>query len=392
MADKPTITTLGTNQKYSASTLNSNFTALRNWFDNVLGLGGDSESNNTITGDVDFNGNQIKNAVLRDSAIIGTINGVNWTGAWITATVYAAMDLVFQNGNAYICLISHTAGTFATDLAALKWEIFAKKGSTGSGSGDLIASNDLSDVDDAPTALGNLAAAGTALANIFTGACKFLFSAATGVLIIGRSDTHGDAVNAGILAFQGKDDGGSDNVYARIRGFANQDAAGTTQGWFVFETPNGGVIMSRWNLGTQIWSENVTGGAKGNGTINCEDYYKKGNLLPIQTIFESSAASVVAGAESTNPHGLGVIPKVVQLFLKCTKVGGVLGYSENDLVLVSNANAAGSGRGYSTRIDITNIITRFGIDANPILLVHATTGAIASTAVADWDFLVRAFA
>jgi hypothetical protein len=51
--------------------------------------------------------------------------------AWVTATAYTAYDssvptdadYVTQGGVTYICLVSHTSGTFATDLAALKWAV-----------------------------------------------------------------------------------------------------------------------------------------------------------------------------------------------------------------------------------------------------------------------------
>jgi hypothetical protein len=47
--------------------------------------------------------------------------GVVVRGAWLTATVYAAKDIVTQGGVTYICAVTHTSGTFATDLAAVKW-------------------------------------------------------------------------------------------------------------------------------------------------------------------------------------------------------------------------------------------------------------------------------
>jgi hypothetical protein len=46
-------------------------------------------------------------------------------GDWVTATAYAAKDLVTESGVTYICVIAHTSGTFATDLAADKWMFFA---------------------------------------------------------------------------------------------------------------------------------------------------------------------------------------------------------------------------------------------------------------------------
>lgn len=42
-------------------------------------------------------------------------------GAWLTGTVYAAKDVVSQGGVAYLCVTAHTAGVFATDLAAGRW-------------------------------------------------------------------------------------------------------------------------------------------------------------------------------------------------------------------------------------------------------------------------------
>lgn len=60
----------------------------------------------------------------------GTLNIYNGTiwkaagggiSAWATATVYAIGDLVIQSSKIYQALTAHTSGTFATDLAALKW-------------------------------------------------------------------------------------------------------------------------------------------------------------------------------------------------------------------------------------------------------------------------------
>lgn len=42
--------------------------------------------------------------------------------AWATSTSYAVDDLVYTADECYLCLVAHTSGTFATDLAAGKWE------------------------------------------------------------------------------------------------------------------------------------------------------------------------------------------------------------------------------------------------------------------------------
>ena len=44
------------------------------------------------------------------------------TAAWVTATDYEKDDYVTYNSKTYICLVAHTSGTFATDLAAEYWE------------------------------------------------------------------------------------------------------------------------------------------------------------------------------------------------------------------------------------------------------------------------------
>ena len=44
------------------------------------------------------------------------------TAAWVTLTAYEVDDYVLESGTKYKCLEAHTSGTFATDLAALKWE------------------------------------------------------------------------------------------------------------------------------------------------------------------------------------------------------------------------------------------------------------------------------
>lgn len=52
-------------------------------------------------------------------------------GAWTTGTTYSAQSFVSQGGSSYLCAVGHTAGTFATDLAAGKWTLIAEKGAIG---------------------------------------------------------------------------------------------------------------------------------------------------------------------------------------------------------------------------------------------------------------------
>ena len=52
-----------------------------------------------------------------------------WRGAWVTATAYIKDDVVRFGGSSYVCVTNHTAGTWATDLAAVKWQLMVE-GST----------------------------------------------------------------------------------------------------------------------------------------------------------------------------------------------------------------------------------------------------------------------
>lgn len=66
-------------------------------------------------------------------ASVGSTGAAAWTApaAWITATAYVAgppASVVTQGGETYVCLTSHTSGTFATDLAAAKWIKVSAKG------------------------------------------------------------------------------------------------------------------------------------------------------------------------------------------------------------------------------------------------------------------------
>lgn len=47
--------------------------------------------------------------------------GVDGISNWVTAQAYLVSDVVIQGSKIYECLIAHTAGVFATDLAAVKW-------------------------------------------------------------------------------------------------------------------------------------------------------------------------------------------------------------------------------------------------------------------------------
>jgi len=85
-----------------------------------------------------------------------------WRGGWTTGREYTIYDVFRYEGESYIVNTSHTSGSFPSDLGSGLVELMAAKGASGSGSGDLLAANNLNDVDDIDTARANLGAASTA--------------------------------------------------------------------------------------------------------------------------------------------------------------------------------------------------------------------------------------
>jgi len=167
MAKKPGVTTIASGY-YSRAALNANFEALNNAFDNTVSR--DGSTPNTMNGDLDLNGNEIINGIgkfnnlfLNNALVSNLSTAFTFRSAWSGSTSYNLYDVVAESGNSYIALVAHTSGsTFSTDLAAGKWFILAAKGASGSGSGDMLGSNNLSDLASAPTALGNLGLTSTA--------------------------------------------------------------------------------------------------------------------------------------------------------------------------------------------------------------------------------------
>lgn len=60
----------------------------------------------------------------------------NARGTWLTGTAYAINDVIILTGASYVCLVAHTSGVFATDIAAGKWiTLYNPAGGGGGGGG-----------------------------------------------------------------------------------------------------------------------------------------------------------------------------------------------------------------------------------------------------------------
>ena len=83
MGDRPTITTLPAGGRYNVATLNSNFSTIRNKFDELIGRNGTGGSNNSASGNIDLNGNSLLNVgdVLNTSGA-GFVSSVDYAEEW----------------------------------------------------------------------------------------------------------------------------------------------------------------------------------------------------------------------------------------------------------------------------------------------------------------------
>lgn len=88
-------------------------------------------------------------------AAAALIDGWEWKGEWVTATAYEVNNLVRRGSSSYIALTDHTSDDFDTDLGAGDWDLLVFAPS-GAGTGDLISTNNLSDVASASASRANL--------------------------------------------------------------------------------------------------------------------------------------------------------------------------------------------------------------------------------------------
>lgn len=169
------------NGGYATNTkLNQSFNTVKDAFDNTISR--DGSGPNEMNADLDMNGYSVLNVdsiSVNDIKVNGEnlgiqealeemnelyddiateLDGVPKTkGNWQPATAYLKDDLVFEttSGNSYYALVDHTSSAaFVTDIA--NWQMFARAGTSGSGTGDMLGANNLSELTDAAVARGNL--------------------------------------------------------------------------------------------------------------------------------------------------------------------------------------------------------------------------------------------
>ncbi|MFH0303324.1 hypothetical protein AAFX91_40605 [Bradyrhizobium sp. 31Argb] len=209
--------------------------------------------------------------VLSEKGEMGDTGPAAWSPptAWVTTTAYTAgppASAVVQAGETYVCLASHTSGTFATDLAAGKWIKVAQKGS-----GDLSSANNLSDVANAALARGNIGAIGVVKVQKFT--TSGTYTPSVGMLYciiecVGGGGGGGGAVGASGQYFSGG--GGGSGGYSRLMATASAIGASKTvtvgAGGAGGPGSENGIAGGTTSVGTLCVANGGAGGFSGNGS------------------------------------------------------------------------------------------------------------------------------
>ncbi len=104
-------------------------------------------------------------------------------------------------------------------------------------------------------------------------------SAAPTLTLDRNSASPADSDVLGQIAFNGRDDGGGIDGYARILGRISDASAGTEDGVMLFQTLVAGATGNRMQIQHGVILGEVTGGDQGRGTINAEAVFDDGSAL-----------------------------------------------------------------------------------------------------------------
>lgn len=228
MSDRPTITTLPSGGRYNTSTLNTNFTALRNYFDNVIGRAGTGGSNNTATNDLDMNTNDIRN--------VGAVYDTNGNDILANSQVGYAEEWAIKAEDNLVSVAA--GGDGATEYSALHWSAKAEEYKDAAATSATNASNEASAAMPKYTF-----STTTSMADPGAGILRYNNATVASVTAIAIDDTTADTGNPDIAAWIT----GWDDSTSTIKGQIRLVEPGTPANYAVFNitglTDNSGWVQ-----------------------------------------------------------------------------------------------------------------------------------------------------
>jgi hypothetical protein len=106
--------------------------------------------------------------------------------------------------------------------------------------------------------------------------------------------------------------------------------------------------------------------------------------------FTSAQQTITSAGALVLAHGLGVVPKLIQLTL--VNQTAEAGYTAGEVITTDFNSASATFRINTAKLDATNINFRFTVTANCFVAANATTGVDTLLTNANWKLVIGAFA
>ena len=106
--------------------------------------------------------------------------------------------------------------------------------------------------------------------------------------------------------------------------------------------------------------------------------------------YTSGETVMTAGGLITVSHGLGGVPKLVQVIAKC--VSARAGYAVGDEVIVSNGSTNNTtGYGLAIRVTSSQILVRQGSNAGVLIILNKDTGNVESAGTSNFKLIIKGY-